>query len=134
MTCRGRASWSYRAWRSASTVPHTWHRSPPTRPASRCFRRPLTESIRRGTDRLPVTSCAPAVHFVSEIAMGASVGRPDFARRNRIIAGLAEAVVVVEAPDHSGALLTAAAASPSDVSCTPFPAPSTPWALVAATG
>lgn len=48
--------------------------------------------------------------LVSEIAIGASVGRPDFARRNRIIAGLAEAIVVVEAPDRSGALLTAAAA------------------------
>jgi len=48
--------------------------------------------------------------LVSEIAIGAPVGRPDFARRNRIIAGLAEAVVVVEAPDRSGALLTAAAA------------------------
>ncbi|MGH2381439.1 MAG: DNA-processing protein DprA [Candidatus Limnocylindria bacterium] len=49
--------------------------------------------------------------LVSEIATGASVGRPDFARRNRIIAGLSEAVVVVEAPDRSGALLTAAAAT-----------------------
>jgi len=48
--------------------------------------------------------------LVSEVATGASVGRPDFARRNRIIAGLAEAVVVIEAPDRSGALLTAAAA------------------------
>jgi DNA processing protein len=48
--------------------------------------------------------------LVSEIAIGAAVGRPDFARRNRIIAGLAEAVVVVEAPDRSGAQLTAAAA------------------------
>lgn len=48
--------------------------------------------------------------LVSEIATGGSVGRPDFARRNRLIAGLAEAVVVVEAPDRSGALLTAAAA------------------------
>ena len=48
--------------------------------------------------------------LVSEIAIGSPVGRPDFARRNRIIAGLAEAVVVVEAPDRSGALLTAAAA------------------------
>lgn len=48
--------------------------------------------------------------LVSEIAVGSRVGRPDFARRNRIIAGLAEAVVVVEAPDRSGALLTAAAA------------------------
>ncbi|MGH2416923.1 MAG: DNA-processing protein DprA, partial [Candidatus Limnocylindria bacterium] len=49
--------------------------------------------------------------LVSEIAIGAPVGRPDFARRNRIIAGLAEAVVVVEAPDHSGALMTATAAT-----------------------
>lgn len=48
--------------------------------------------------------------LVSEVPIGASVGRPDFARRNRIIAGLAEAVVVIEAPDRSGALLTAAAA------------------------
>ena len=48
--------------------------------------------------------------LVTEVPIGASVGRPDFARRNRVIAGLAEAVVVVEAPDRSGALLTAAAA------------------------
>jgi DNA processing protein len=48
--------------------------------------------------------------LVSEVAIGAPVGRPDFARRNRIIAGLPEAVVVVEAPDRSGALLTASAA------------------------
>lgn len=48
--------------------------------------------------------------LVSELAPGQSSGRPDFARRNRIIAGLARAVVVVEAPDHSGALLTAVAA------------------------
>lgn len=49
--------------------------------------------------------------LVSEVAIGAPVGKPDFARRNRIIAGLAEAVVVVEAPDGSGALLTAQAAT-----------------------
>lgn len=48
--------------------------------------------------------------LVSEVPLGAAVGRPDFARRNRLIAGLAEAVIVVEAPDRSGALLTAAAA------------------------
>jgi DNA processing protein len=48
--------------------------------------------------------------LLSEVAPGNAIGRPDFARRNRIIAGLAQAVVVVEAPDRSGALLTAAAA------------------------
>lgn len=48
--------------------------------------------------------------LVSELAPGQAHGKPDFARRNRIIAGLARAVVVVEAPDRSGALLTVAAA------------------------
>jgi DNA processing protein len=48
--------------------------------------------------------------LLSELPPGHSSGRPDFARRNRIIAALGRAVVVVEAPDHSGALLTAAAA------------------------
>jgi DNA processing protein len=48
--------------------------------------------------------------LLSELAPGAAPGKPDFARRNRIIAALASAVVVVEAPDRSGALLTAAAA------------------------
>lgn len=48
--------------------------------------------------------------LVTEVPTGSIVGRPDFARRNRIIAGLSDAVVVVEAPDRSGALLTAAAA------------------------
>jgi DNA processing protein len=49
--------------------------------------------------------------LLTELPIGAAVGRPDFARRNRIIAGLSEGVVVVEAPDRSGALLTAAAAT-----------------------
>lgn len=49
--------------------------------------------------------------LVTEIPIGAAIGRPDFARRNRLIAGLSQAVIVVEAPDRSGALLTAAAAS-----------------------
>ncbi len=48
--------------------------------------------------------------LVSELAPAVAHGKPDFARRNRIIAGLARAVVVVEAPDRSGALLTVAAA------------------------
>ena len=49
--------------------------------------------------------------LVTEVPTGAMIGMPDFARRNRVIAGLAQAVVVVEAPDRSGALLTAAAAA-----------------------
>jgi DNA processing protein len=62
--------------------------------------RPLARELVRGGGAL-----------VTELPPGAAVGRPDFARRNRLIAGLALAVVVVEAPDRSGALLTAAAAS-----------------------
>ncbi|MEO8246224.1 MAG: DNA-processing protein DprA [Chloroflexota bacterium] len=48
--------------------------------------------------------------LVSEVPPGVAIGRPDFARRNRLIVGLSSAVVVVEAPDRSGALLTAALA------------------------
>ena len=48
--------------------------------------------------------------LVSESPPGRASGKPDFARRNRIISGLAEATVVIEAPDRSGALLTAASA------------------------
>jgi DNA processing protein len=48
--------------------------------------------------------------LVSEVPPGRAIGKPDFARRNRIIAGLPRTVVVIEAPDRSGALLTAAAA------------------------
>jgi DNA processing protein len=48
--------------------------------------------------------------LLSELPPGRRAGRPDFARRNMVIAGLAEAVVIVEAPDRSGALLTADAA------------------------
>ncbi|MDQ2933823.1 MAG: DNA-processing protein DprA [Chloroflexota bacterium] len=48
--------------------------------------------------------------LISELPTGRAIGKPDFARRNRLIAALALAVVVVEAPDRSGALLTAAAA------------------------
>jgi DNA processing protein len=49
--------------------------------------------------------------LLSESPPGRTTGKPDFARRNRIVSGLADAVVIVEAPDRSGALLTAAAAS-----------------------
>ena len=48
--------------------------------------------------------------LISELPTGRAIGKPDFARRNRLVAALAMAVVVVEAPDRSGALLTAAAA------------------------
>jgi len=61
--------------------------------------------------------------LLSEVAPGQSVGKPDFARRNRIIAGLSVAVVVIEAPDRSGALLTAAAALQLDRELFAVPGP-----------
>lgn len=61
--------------------------------------------------------------LVTEVPPGESIGRPDFARRNRIIAGLSMAVVVVEAPDRSGALLTAAAAIAFDRELYAVPGP-----------
>jgi DNA processing protein len=61
--------------------------------------------------------------LVTEIPPGESIGRPDFARRNRVIAGLSMAVVVIEAPDRSGALLTAAAAIAFDRELYAVPGP-----------
>ncbi len=61
---------------------------------------------RRLAERLEATGGV----LISELPSGRAIGKPDFARRNRLIAALASAVVVVEAPDRSGALLTAAAA------------------------
>lgn len=49
--------------------------------------------------------------LLSEWAHGDPRGRPVFVQRNRLIAALASATVVVEAAERSGALSTAAAAS-----------------------
>jgi DNA processing protein len=45
--------------------------------------------------------------IVSELAPGVRASHGTFPRRNRIISGLAEATIVVEAPARSGALITA---------------------------
>ena len=45
--------------------------------------------------------------LVSEFPFGTGPRPEHFPRRNRLIAALARAVVVVEAPEHSGALITA---------------------------
>jgi DNA processing protein len=58
-------------------------------------------------DRLAdaIVACGGAV--ISEHAPGTLPTKGTFPRRNRIISGLADAVVIVEAPARSGALLTA---------------------------
>jgi DNA processing protein len=61
--------------------------------------------------------------LLSEVPPRSPTGKPDFARRNRIVSGLADAVVVVEAPDRSGALLTAAAANDQGCDVLAVPGP-----------
>jgi len=63
---------------------------------------------RRNLDipRLARTRDVPFI-FVSEFAPGVSASRWSFPRRNRIIAGLTRRVVIMQAPEKSGALITA---------------------------
>lgn len=59
-------------------------------------------------DRLAAAIVAAGGAVISEHAPGVPPSRGTFPRRNRLISGLADAVVVVEAGVRSGALLTAA--------------------------
>ena len=105
-----RAWWSSRAWRAASTRPRT---------AGPSTRRGRTVAVLgSGLDRLyPPENAALAAEvagetglLVSEFPLGTPPSKPNFPRRNRVIAGWARAVVVVEAGSRSGALSTARAA------------------------
>ncbi len=60
---------------------------------------------------------------ISELAPGTPGNRGTFPRRNRIISGLAEATVVVEAPRGSGALITAGWALEQGRECFLVPGP-----------
>jgi DNA processing protein len=61
----------------------------------------------RSHSRLAASIVAAGGAVVSELAPDVEPSRGTFPRRNRIISGLADATVVVEAPARSGALITA---------------------------
>ncbi len=48
--------------------------------------------------------------ILTEYPIGTPPSAANFPRRNRLLSGLARGVLIVEAPDHSGALITATAA------------------------
>jgi len=54
---------------------------------------------------------AARMTLMSELPLGSGPSAGSFPRRNRLIAALADAVVIVQAPEKSGALITAALAA-----------------------
>lgn len=75
-----------------------------------------------GRGRLAQEICRQGL-LVTEHPFGGPVVPPNFARRNRIISGLSQAVVVVEAPRTSGALITASHALEQDRDLLACPGP-----------
>lgn len=80
-------------------------------------------SIPPGHDRLAHAIVDAGGCVVSEFAPDTLATRGTFPRRNRIISGLAEATVVVEAPARSGALITASWALEQGRGCYLVPGP-----------
>lgn len=60
---------------------------------------------------------------LTEYSCGTIPDRPNFVRRNRIIAGLCDATVVVESATKGGSLITAELASEYNRDCFAFPGP-----------
>ena len=77
----------------------------------------------RAHSRLAATIVASGGAVVSELAPDVDPTIGTFPRRNRIISGLAEATVVVEAPARSGALITASWALEQGRECFLVPGP-----------
>ena len=69
--------------------------------------RPRASCIPRAHSRLADSIVAAGGAVVSELGPDIGPSQGTFPRRNRIISGLADATVVVEAPARSGALITA---------------------------
>ena len=77
----------------------------------------------RTHDRLAERILASGGAIVSELAPHVPANRGTFPRRNRIISGLSDATVVVEAPARSGALITASWALEQGRECFLVPGP-----------
>ena len=93
--------------RSGSTARPTRRRSTPAGRRSRSSA-PATRSCIPGrTAGWPTSIVASGGAVVSELGPDVGPSQGTFPRRNRIISGLADATVVVEAPARSGALITA---------------------------
>ena len=73
--------------------------------------------------RLAASIVASGGAIVSELAPDVEATRGTFPRRNRVISGLADATVVVEAPARSGALITASWALEQGRECFLVPGP-----------
>ena len=100
------AWWSSAAWRAAWTARRTAARSRPAVPPSPSSAAGSTATTRPRTRSSPGGS-APSGLVVSEYAPGVEPSPWRFPARNRIVAGLGQATVVVEARERSGALITA---------------------------
>jgi DNA processing protein len=74
-------------------------------------------------ERLAVAIASSGGAVVSELAPDVRPTRGTFPRRNRVISGLADATVVVEAPARSGALITASWALEQGRDCFLVPGP-----------
>lgn len=77
----------------------------------------------RAHTRLAASIVASGGAIVSELAPDAHATHGTFPRRNRVISGLADATVVVEAPARSGALITASWALEQGRECFLVPGP-----------
>ena len=100
------------------------------RPRSTRTGRPSRSSVRatrllhpRAHSRLADSIVASGGAVVSELAPDTRPSLGTFPRRNRVISGLADATVVVEAPARSGALITASWALEQGRECFLVPGP-----------